>query len=224
MQSYSLVISLSVLLTSACAREALDDGAPAGDAPAGDATGEDARGAGQDAAQACSDGDGDGACDDSDNCPSAANPDQLDGDDDGQGDACDQPATFDCLAIESVPASVPGAGEATFSNVRANGATGTLMVRPGDNVRVALDYMLAACSSLVPEPRTLTFGIEGQTTGTCQTLFEFTCPLAVSADTSFSLNAPSERGAHYIVATGGHGITCSRSLGSAKRIAAICVQ
>lgn len=37
----------------------------------------------------CPDGDGDGRCDDEDNCPSVSNPDQSDADGDGEGDACD---------------------------------------------------------------------------------------------------------------------------------------
>jgi hypothetical protein len=40
------------------------------------------------------DTDGDGICDDVDNCPLVANPDQANGDGDGVGDACDQPAVI----------------------------------------------------------------------------------------------------------------------------------
>ena len=39
---------------------------------------------------ACIDSDGDGICDDEDNCALDVNPDQSDGDDDGYGDACDR--------------------------------------------------------------------------------------------------------------------------------------
>jgi len=39
--------------------------------------------------QHCVDNDADGACDETDNCPTAANADQADSDGDGTGDACD---------------------------------------------------------------------------------------------------------------------------------------
>jgi len=41
------------------------------------------------AVAACDDGDGDGVCDDTDNCPLFPNPDQLDTDADRRGDACE---------------------------------------------------------------------------------------------------------------------------------------
>lgn len=39
----------------------------------------------------CADGDGDGTYDEDDNCPLIPNPDQIDVDSDGTGDACTEP-------------------------------------------------------------------------------------------------------------------------------------
>jgi hypothetical protein len=44
---------------------------------------------------ACVDSDGDGVCDDVDNCPAVANPGQEDSNGNGIGDACEQPAKCD---------------------------------------------------------------------------------------------------------------------------------
>lgn len=216
-------------MTPACERPALDerpDDAQVED-DAGDAkvTGSHEAGS-SDGKVECSDGDADGVCDPDDNCPGSKNADQADADGDGQGDVCDQPVQSDCSGAEVVPDSVSGAGEATFSNVRVNGATGLVSIAPGAQLMVAVDYSLAACpvGFSVLEPRTITFGLDGQGSGTCTTLLEVTCAVQANADTTFILAAPSEKGLHYIVAAGGHGISCSKSLAQAKRIAAICVQ
>lgn len=53
-----------------------------------------------------SDGDGDGNC--ADNCPTVANPDQTDTDDDGQGDACDSDDDGDGVPDNCDVDSTPG--------------------------------------------------------------------------------------------------------------------
>ena len=51
--------------------------------------GEGTPGTGRTGPDACPDADGDGVADAVDNCPATPNPDQLDADADGTGDACE---------------------------------------------------------------------------------------------------------------------------------------
>jgi cysteine-rich repeat protein len=53
--------------------------------------------------EVCPDGDGDGACDEDDNCPSVPNADGLDTDEDGIGDACDN-----CCYVPNAEGVPPG--------------------------------------------------------------------------------------------------------------------
>ncbi len=73
------------------------------DTPAGTAVGTDGCPSGQSACPQ-GDNDGDGDCDDDDNCPNQANPDQADCDDDGIGDVCDP---SDCPSCPSGMACRP---------------------------------------------------------------------------------------------------------------------
>ncbi|MFK8103872.1 MAG: FG-GAP-like repeat-containing protein, partial [Saprospiraceae bacterium] len=58
------------------------------------------------------DTDGDGICDNDDNCPNAANPNQADADNDGIGDICDTPANGDCeeLSITTINGAIVVSG------------------------------------------------------------------------------------------------------------------
>jgi hypothetical protein len=69
--------------------------------------------AGQSICLPCVDGDGDGVCDNFDNCPSIPNPDQIDANNDGIGDACTPPFSLTWVTqppslMASVNNSCPG--------------------------------------------------------------------------------------------------------------------
>jgi pSer/pThr/pTyr-binding forkhead associated (FHA) protein/LysM repeat protein len=55
--------------------------------------------AGQNICLPCPDSDGDGVCNQVDNCPSVSNPDQADSDNDGQGDACTPPFSLTWVTL-----------------------------------------------------------------------------------------------------------------------------
>ena len=72
----------------ACADDPCDVNATCADLADGDFSCTCNEGFAGDGLVCCPDGDGDGVCDDDDNCPEEANPDQADADDNGVGDAC----------------------------------------------------------------------------------------------------------------------------------------
>jgi hypothetical protein len=67
----------------------------------------------------CTDTDGDGVCDDSDNCVLNANPGQEDSDGDGKGDLCDAKEVLDCRPAKASPANeqLTWPADKTFQNV-----------------------------------------------------------------------------------------------------------
>jgi hypothetical protein len=182
-------------------------------------------GAHQDAA-ACADRDHDTVCDERDNCPNNANPDQGDGDQNGVGDACevDAGSPMSACNAESVPASVM-AGDAQLSSVRVNGMASPTTVRKGQRMSVTIGYQFGECALPIPgQPRFMVIGLEGQRSGDCQILVEVPCPTPVNAQVTLMLDAPNTAGPAYVVAMGRQGFACSDSLNNAKRVAALCVE
>jgi hypothetical protein len=177
-------------------------------------------------AGSCSDRDHDALCDDEDNCPSVANPDQADGDADGTGDACEQDAgnPGGACGAEGVPAMVT-AGDAELSNVRVNGMSSPATVRKGQRLSVSIGYAFGECALPIPgQPRFMVIGLDGRNAGDCQILVEVPCPTRVNAEVTLMLDAPTTAGPAYVVALGRQGFACSDSLNNAKRIAALCVE
>jgi hypothetical protein len=177
-------------------------------------------------AGACSDRDHDTLCDDDDNCPGVANPDQEDGDADGTGDACEVDAgnPGGACGAEGVPATV-SAGDAELSNVRVNGMSSPATVKKGQRLSVSIGYAFGECALPIPgQPRFMVIGLDGRNTGDCQILVEVPCPTRVNAEVTLMLDAPTMSGPAYVVALGRQGFACSDSLNNAKRIAALCVE
>lgn len=198
-----------------------DTGAPVEEPEPAD----DAGGLGPDA-EACADSDMDAICDDSDNCPDTANPNQADADGDGRGDACESDAgPAPACNAEAVPATVM-AGDGLIANVRVNGMSSPAQVRRGQRLSVTIGYTFEECG-LIPlpgQPRFMTIGLEGAREGTCQILIEVPCPARASSEVTMVIDAPSTAGPAYIVALGRQGFVCSDSLNNARRVAALCVE
>ena len=110
-------------------------------------------------AQIDPDSDGDTIPDSQDNCPSAANSDQADADQDGVGDACDPDANGDAIDDSLQPVGTPAG---SFSNVvqgKANPTTGSVVsgsvtigdvADPAKGVRITAttDAVLTVCAGL----------------------------------------------------------------------------
>jgi hypothetical protein len=191
------------------------DGSSSRDGAAADAA-KDARPA-DDAS--CTDSDGDGRCNDLDNCPGVPNGNQADADGDGIGDLCD--ATSGACVPQGVPAMATG-GAVAFSSVRLNGGGNVATVSPGAKVMLAFSYAITECN-LFDRPREFIVGIEGAMGRCSQLEMSFDCPTREPVGLSISIDAPSAAGVYYISATGTRE-RCSGSLSGAPRLAALCVQ
>lgn len=92
----------------------------------------------------CPDADNDGLCDDADNCPQAANPDQADGDEDGLGDACDL-CLYDGPDPPTYPLEVGPVDEITISGASLDGGGNIVVVAPGATVTLAYHWKVNFC-------------------------------------------------------------------------------
>lgn len=169
----------------------------------------------------CTDGDGDGHCNDADNCPGIPNGDQADADGDGIGNVCD--ATSGACTPAALAATA-SAGGVEFSAVKLNGATNVAQVAPSARVMITLTYAITECN-LFDRPREVALGVEGAT-AQCSELRSAFCGREQDTEQlSLSIQAPQTPGLYYLSATGSQNDrVCSGALAGATRVAALCVE
>ena len=98
------------------------------------------------------DSDGDGVFDDTDNCINTVNPNQADSDNDGLGDACDDPATVNDAIFHTTWTMSDGAGPTDCASVGADKIS-FLFTRGSDNM--GFDELFA-CDDLAGDTSPLT--------------------------------------------------------------------
>lgn len=99
----------------------------------------------------CADSDGDGVCDNVDNCPTLANPDQADSDGDGQGDACTPPFEMTWLGL---PPSIMASDNTTCASIPTSAVFSVRVVSGFPIVEIAavLDIDGQGSSNLPAQP------------------------------------------------------------------------
>mgnify|MGYP001111707898 CR=1 FL=1 len=144
------------------------------------------------------DGDGDGVPDDEDLCPDVSDPEQLDSDGDGTGDACEQ----GCAALDA-PSEVSAKG-ITISGVTLNGASpSAAFVAPGETIDLSFTYSITGascngCPGCITQYYVSVIGPEGGTLGDAACMYSGSsgCTSPINGTANESLVAPSAPGTY----------------------------
>ncbi len=103
----------------------------------------------------CDDADRDGVCDRDDNCPARSNPDQVDFDGDGRGEACEPFLDFGADVLRPTSFGLPWSGEGRYGAALAvwHGPQARTLLVGAPGQRVGADAVSGAVHVIRPEER-----------------------------------------------------------------------